>query len=247
MQLVGSLHRYLKREGFRPGWKGAFINPFYIVRRGLFVRIRAIAPEVGGRVLDLGCGSKPYETLFSSASEYVGVDVEQAGHNHANSKVDVFYDGRRLPFADASFDAVVSFETLEHVFNLDEVLDELARVVKPGGTLLVTLPFAWGEHEQPHDCARYTSFGIKAKLAEHGFHTTELHKSGTFVEALAQLWAAYLHLHLAPRWKPAAMAFQLAVIAPVTLSGLVLARILPRRDDFFCNLVIRAERPAAAP
>ena len=83
--------------------------------------------------MDFGCGSKPYESLFVNAKKYIGIDVEVSGHNHKDSKVDVFYDGKTLPFADKSFDAVVCFEVLEHIFNPDEAITEIRRVLKGDG------------------------------------------------------------------------------------------------------------------
>ena len=107
----------------------------------------------------IGCGSKPYENLFVHADKYIGCDVEVSGHNHSDSKIDYFFDGKKLPFSDGTFDAVVSFEVFEHVFNLPEILTEINRVTKEKGTLLISIPFAYGEHEIPYDFARYTSFG----------------------------------------------------------------------------------------
>ena len=55
-------------------------------------------------------------------------------------------------------------QVLEHVFNPDDFVREIARVLKPGGALLLTVPFVWNEHEQPYDYARYSSFGLRAFL-----------------------------------------------------------------------------------
>ncbi|MEI9999016.1 MAG: methyltransferase domain-containing protein [Verrucomicrobiota bacterium] len=66
-----------------------------------------------------------------------------------------------MALPDARFNAVVSTEVLEHLFNYDEILSELWRVLRPNGRLFLTTPFIWPEHEQPYDCARHTSFGLK--------------------------------------------------------------------------------------
>ena len=137
--------------------------------------------------MDLGCGSKLYEGLLSSASSYNGVDVETSGHSHADNKIDVFYDGRVLPFDDCSFDHVVSFETFEHIFNLGEVLTEIWRVVRPGRSLVISLPFGWDEHEAPFDIARYNTFGITAIMERHFFKVGKVIRSNGFVEAVFQL------------------------------------------------------------
>ena len=97
--------KYLKHQSFQPGFLSLFINPFYLVRRPLFKHIRAMAPSLTGKLLDFGCGRKPYQNLFS-VNEYIGVDMEKTGHDHSNSKVDVFYDGKKIPFGDNTFDSL---------------------------------------------------------------------------------------------------------------------------------------------
>src|SRR5690606_7297991 len=176
-------------------------NPVYIARSGLLRSIRLMAPEIGGRVMDVGCGTKPYEKLFSRATEYVGVDLAVSGHDHHDSKVDVFYDGKTLPFPSQSFDAVVCFQVLEHVFNIDELIVEMRRVLKPGGLLLVSLPLTWDEHEIPYDFARYTSFGIKHILSKHHFSVLKLEKTTTYFLTVFHMLIAYLHQHVIPKQK----------------------------------------------
>jgi len=90
--------------------------------------------------LDIGCGSKPYESLFKNVTNYIGVDIESSGHDHTDSKVDLYYDGKKLPFDDNYFDCVVSFEVLEHVFNIEELLSEIKRVMKKGGYGIFLVP-----------------------------------------------------------------------------------------------------------
>jgi SAM-dependent methyltransferase len=67
---------------------------------------------------------------------------------------------------------------LEHVFNPDDFLNEVNRVLKPSGKLLLTVPFVWDEHEQPYDYARYSSFGLRSLLEKHGFSIVKHEKVG---------------------------------------------------------------------
>ncbi len=242
--MLQKLRSRVSREAFYPSWLGVVISPVFIVRRGLHKAILDLSPAVGGSVLDLGCGKKPYESLFSKATSYTGVDIEVSGHDHADSKVDVFYDGKTLPFPDESFDSVVSFEVFEHVFNIEELLGEVLRVLKPGGRFLLTIPFAWEEHEAPYDFARYTSFGIEHVLLKVGFEGVRIVKSSTAVLAMAQLFIAYLAKYVSPQARLAAIAFQLLVIFPLNVvSGLVNA-VLPKQYGFFCNCVVVCEKKA---
>src|SRR5829696_811037 len=149
---------------FRPG----ITNAFYFIRNELYKKIKQYAPQLTGKLLDFGCGSKPYQSLFTNVSEYIGLDYEGAGHSHANERIDVFYNGKTIPFPDAYFDSVFSSEVFEHLFNLEEMIPELKRVMKEQAILFITCPFVWNEHEVPVDYARYTQFALKHLLERNG-------------------------------------------------------------------------------
>ena len=74
---------------------------------------------------------------------------------------------------------VVANEVFEHVFNPLDFLGVIKRVLRPGGMLLMTVPFVWDEHEQPYDFARYSSFGIKSVLEKNGFEIIAQRKTVT--------------------------------------------------------------------
>jgi SAM-dependent methyltransferase len=239
--LVRRLKDRYNRELFLPTAIGILLNPFYIVRKGLASHIRARAQILSGDILDFGCGSKPYESLFQHAKSYVGCDVHISGHDHRGSRIDYYYDGSRLPFSDSQFDCVVSFETFEHVFNLPEILAEIFRVTKPGGVLLASVPFAWGEHEAPFDFGRYTSFGIKSIFERCGYRVEQLDKSTTFFLALVQLFIAYLYGHCSSRrW--ILLTMQIFLFFPITAIGLLANLILPKDDHYYCNVIVVARK-----
>ena len=219
-------------------------NPFYIIRSGLFKPIAKIAPTIKGDILDFGCGSKPYESLFTNANSYIGVDVEVSGHRHKDREVDVFYDGKTIPFPDNRFDAVVCFEVFEHVFNLEEVLAEIRRVLKSNGLLLVSIPFAWDEHEAPYDFARYTSYGIRHILNKNGFDVVELQKTTTYLLAVCQVFIAYLVQYVLPRGRISRKISQLILIFPLTVLSLLLNAVLPKRYEYFSNSVVLSKKIA---
>jgi SAM-dependent methyltransferase len=177
--------RYLMRQSFQPDFISIFINPFYFIRRGLFKGIVKNRDYLYGVMLDFGCGRKPYQNLIQ-VDKYVGVDIEVSGHSHKNSMVDVFYDGRSIPFEANSFDSFLCSEVFEHLFNLSEILNELRRILKHGGKGVITVPFVWPEHEVPYDFGRYSSFGMESILQSHGFRIISMEKSGHFVECLFQ-------------------------------------------------------------
>ena len=162
-------------------------DPLYFMRRGLLQAIRDNAKHLTGRIMDFGCGAKPYLSLFNHVDEYIGVDYQGEGHDHTKEEVDVYYDGRKLPFPDDYFDGILSSEVFEHLFNLDEIMAELNRVLKPGGKMLFTCPFVWNLHEEPVDYARYTPYALSALLTKNGFETIQMQRIGTGYMTLAQM------------------------------------------------------------
>jgi SAM-dependent methyltransferase len=237
--VLNNLKTMLRRATFITSPMSVVVNPAYIIRNGIYQAILSMAPGIKGDVLDFGCGSKPYESLFVNAGSYVGVDVEVSGHNHQRSQVDVYYDGKTLPFPDNHFDAVVAFEVFEHVFSIDEVLGEIRRVLKPGGQILLTIPFAWDEHELPYDFARYTSFGIRHVLERNHFEVRDVRKTTTYFLAVSQMLIAYLAQHVFPvKNTPARAVAQLLFVFPLTLTALALNLILPKRYEYFCNCAV---------
>lgn len=238
----------LQKERFLITPIAIIINPFYIIRNGLFKSISQLAPTLTGDILDFGCGSKPYESLFTHAKSYSGVDIEGAGHDHKHSKIDFFYDGKKLPFSDAEFDAVLCFEVLEHVFNPEDILPEIHRVLKSNGKLLLSVPFAWDEHEVPYDFARYTSYGISSILQKNNFEIVLLTKTTTYFLAISQMFIAYFYQHVLPENRMLRRLLQLLIIFPFTLIFLTLNLLLPKRYEYFCNSVVLAKKctPAKA-
>jgi SAM-dependent methyltransferase len=230
-----------RHESFQPSFWSILINPYYIVRKGLFEGIKANSKNMRGRLLDFGCGSKPYKNLFA-VDEYVGLDIERRGHDHADEEVDVLYDGLVLPFKDGCFDSVFSSEVFEHVFNPENILRELHRVMKPGAAILLTTCFAWDEHEIPWDFARYTSFGLKHLFESAGFEVIVMEKTTRYVETVFQMWNAYISQFVLPSNNYLKLLLAPFVTAPVTIVGMLLSLILPDKRTFYHNNIIVARK-----
>ncbi|MFZ6849237.1 class I SAM-dependent methyltransferase [Undibacterium sp. RuRC25W] len=123
----------------------------------VYQSIREELKQAAGAVLDVGCGSSPYRFLFSAQhTSYTGLDIVDAEKfDYRNSDI-VAFDGTHIPFPDASFDAVLCTEVLEHVQHYQTLVDEIHRVLKPGGHLIVTVPWSARFHYIPYDFFRYT-------------------------------------------------------------------------------------------
>jgi ubiquinone/menaquinone biosynthesis C-methylase UbiE len=146
----------------------------------------AKAQPAGSRVLDVGCGLRPYEPLFAHG-EYVGIDVPDSGREVEGKLADRWFDGRKIPYEDEEFDAVICTQVLEHAVDSDGLLAEMHRVLRRGGRLLVTVPFMWGEHETPYDFRRFSSFGIRAAAERAGFEQIYVERLIRGVEAIRML------------------------------------------------------------
>lgn len=238
--LMAFLKSLIARERFNPRIIGFFINPYFFIRRGLYRGIQSHASKFDGKLLDFGCGTKPYRDLFV-VDEYMGVDIEVSGNHNGNKSVDIYYDGKELPFEDGQFDNIFSSEVFEHVFNINEVLKELNRVCKSKGKLLVTVPFVWDEHEIPYDFGRYTSYGITHLLEQHGFDVLELEKSTTYVQTVFQMWNAYIFQHILIN-RILKAVFTPILITPFTILGSILSFALPSKHGFYNNNIVLAQK-----
>jgi SAM-dependent methyltransferase len=160
---------------------------FPLVRRGIFVAVSQFATSLprSTRILDAGAGNAPYAELFGHC-DYVTADWANSPHGHAAaSNIVAALDA--LPVGDATFDAVLCTEVLEHVRHPEAVLAELGRVLAPGGRLCLTVPFVWPLHEEPYDFFRYTPFALRDLLEAQGFRDITLESTSGYLSTLAQV------------------------------------------------------------
>lgn len=240
-QMFERLRQRISREMYAPTALGMLVNPFFVARRGLRKQIAELAPHVRGKTLDVGCGQQPYAELFTAATDYVGMELDTP-ENRANKRADTFYDGTTFPFADRTFDSVIIFQVIEHVFNPERFLGEVHRVLRTDGTLLLTVPFVWDEHEQPYDYARYSSFGLKHLLESHGFAVVDQRKSVDNVRVIAQLINCYLHKKTTTGNAYVDLLTTMTLMAPVTISGELLSAVLPSNRDLYLDNIVLARR-----
>jgi len=238
--MMSRLKSYYRRQMFFPSCLGIVINPFYFARAGLRDAMIKLAPKLSGRMLDVGCGTKPYRSLFT-VDAYIGLDVDSAS-SRQRGVADQLYGGSAFPFCDESFDSVLCSQVLEHVFNPDCFLGEIARVLKPGGKLLLTVPFVWDEHEQPYDFARYSSFGLRAILENQGLAILQHEKLGADPTVLFQLANAYLFKVTQGLPRSVCFILTVTVMAAINLSGLLARWLLPGNPDLFLDHAVLAEK-----
>jgi SAM-dependent methyltransferase len=225
---------------FNPG----LFHPEYLIRKGLLKAMKEFSRELNGKLMDFGCGSKPYRSLID-VEEYIGVDFKNEGHPHDNEQIDVYYDGKSLPFDNEQFDSVLCSEVFEHIFNLDEVLKEINRVMKKGGKILITCPFVWNEHEVPHDYARYTRFALDDILKRNNFEIIRYEKTGNFITTIGQLRVLYFRVILQEKCRKIFFlrwGYKFFFVLLPNLAAIFFNAILPENDSVYMNNVVLARK-----
>jgi SAM-dependent methyltransferase len=163
------------------------VDEFPLVRRGILAVVSSFAASLapGTRILDAGAGDAPYRELFAHC-DYVTADWANSPHEQAG-RSDILASLDALPVEDASFDAVLCTEVLEHLRAPEAVLAELGRVLVPGGRLCLTVPFVWPLHEEPYDFFRYTPWALREMLQAQGFQDVEVQATSGYLSTLAQV------------------------------------------------------------
>jgi SAM-dependent methyltransferase len=168
----------------------------------LIESLTQLAPHAKGRLLDVGCGEKPYEHIFRPfVDSYVGVEfAETYSQTSASSKpgkADFVYDGKTLPFEDDAFDTILSIQVLEHTPTPGNLLAEMARVMKADGLLILTAPFCFRLHEEPHDYYRYSPHALRFLCEEAGLDVTHLAARGGLFSVVGHKLNSYFALNVA--------------------------------------------------
>ncbi len=184
------------QEGFQPvAVQSPANHPFMFRLRclvdlqlGSIVKyLRPALAQITGCVLDVGAGQSPWRAWLPATTSYKGIDVGYAnefGMDSDRSDI-VYYDGRVMPFGDSTFDNVLCIEVLEHSEDPQLLITEIARVIRPRGTLLLTVPWSARQHHLPHDYHRFTRERLYALFIQNGFESIEIHERGNDIGAIA--------------------------------------------------------------
>ena len=194
---------------------------------------------LGGTVLDLGCGQKPYQPLFGPLVACIGVDHTPLTRADVVAAVD-----RRLPFQDGAFDAVLMAQVMEYLADPGRAIAEIWRVLRPGGVAVISFPFLFNEHG-PHDYLRLSGRAVETLFADFGIRCLE--RQGGIGSTLAILLLNWLHVSLNRTFllrlaRPFLLPVWLPFCAVVNLAALVLDR-LDVTNVFYSNVFVVLEKP----
>lgn len=210
------------------------VHPQWFVRSVQRNRLRHLH-YLQGDVLDIGCADRSLAKCLPQGCRYVGLDYYATVAAFYSTCPDVFGDACALPVRSACMDGVMLFEVLEHVPDPQKVLAEIARVLRPGGVLLVSVPFMYPIHNAPFDFHRFTRHGLEHALNAHGFDVEIIQprlralEVGGLVMALA-LGDACLGIWRRYPWASPILPFLGMLVLLGNLLTWTLARLLPGSD-----------------
>ena len=199
-----------------------------------FLRQAASAAPAGARVLDAGAGDGRYGYLFAH-TRYEATDFAQVNKEYRLDQLDFIADLQAIPAANESYDLIICSQVLEHVKEPKIVLAQLYRVLKPGGTLWLSTPLFFAEHEAPHDYFRYTQYGLRYLLESTGFVIVRIDWLEGYYGTLAyQSLSAALALPVLPRQFGGGVVGLVAGLSalglkPLLAIGSILATFLDQR------------------
>lgn len=191
--ITPGMHR---QEGFQPiAVESPAARPLLFAMRCLVdlqlctivKELRPAIAQVKGSVLDVGAGQSPWRAWLPPAAKYQGIDVGYASEFGMDGGLPdvVYYDGRVMPFGEALFDCALCVEVLEHSEDPELLISEIARVLRPGGTLLLTVPWSARQHHLPHDYHRFSRGRLEALLGKYGFTELDIRERGNDISAIA--------------------------------------------------------------
>jgi SAM-dependent methyltransferase len=146
----------------------------------------------GQIVLDAGAGESRHRVHFDRGL-YVALDAGYGDKDWDYSKLDICGDLENIPLLNDSVDCVLCMVVLEHTRNPRKVLLEFARVLKPGGMLVMVVPFLWEEHQAPHDYFRFTRYGVQLLFESSPFRVDLARPIGGFFWLCARRSIALLN------------------------------------------------------
>lgn len=193
------------------GW----LNPSYINTKTMNADILISSKYAKGRLLDIGCGTKPYYSIFKDiVDKYVGLEnpiltkVTPSGIGKreldTNGLIQItekekrpvlFGNGQNLPFKSESFDTVLCTEVIEHIPEPQKIMSEISRVLRKNGVLILTAPFVIGHHQQPYDYYRFTKYGLSYLSKTNGLEPIVIKPHHGFLALLGLLFSSCLYFN----------------------------------------------------
>lgn len=182
--------KFEKRQG---AWRPSR-NPRELARTSrvssslaLHVLEGALKRHAHGHLADFGCGKVPFYGIYADLVEKVTC-IDWPNSAHESSHIDIEAD-LNCPIAvdDAAFDSIFCSSVLEHIWDHRMMWREMVRSLKPGGTIIMGVPFIYGLHEVPYDYFRWTRYAFEKACEENGLEVIELEPYGGGIDVVVDL------------------------------------------------------------
>lgn len=202
---------------------------------------KALEKHGKGVLLDVGCGTKPAKSLMPEAVRWhLGMDLKT--FSDIRPEAEAYASMMALPLAEAAVDTVLCNDVLEHVPDPESALGELYKVLKPDGSIIITVPLLWHLHEQPHDFQRFTRYGLENLLCKAGFTDIQVQPLSGFCATFAQLGSYFLHGFSGGVFNP--LTWLAWLFGHLLQLGGWLANTVERRDIFTMEYLATARKPS---
>lgn len=224
------------------------IHPQWLVFVNGQMTVAGILQQLSGRVLDIGCGDRWVESKLNPQCQYLGLDYPSTVALGYQGRPHLFADGQSLPLKDACMDAIVMLDVIEHIPQPAKAVAEATRVLKPGGTLIIQVPFLYPLHDEPYDFQRWTEHGLNELMRAHGLECQRIDHHGAPIETATALGAIALTKAVldALRNKRLSVLFAPLLISAIPLlnmAGWLLARLMPSSRFMPLSYIIVAKKP----
>jgi len=220
----------------------SFLNWYYLKKE----MKNAAQNDISGVCLDIGSGNSPYKSLLN-VTQYISVDKqEHSATSYKKNENEINADAKDLPFEANYADSVILNQVLEHIDDFDTVLSEIARVLKSGGKLIISVPFIYHIHAEPNDYFRFSEYGIQHIMKKHKFQVKRFHYLGytgtTLVSILnAFLWQVFAkNIYLKLLRNTLLLPFLLGLFTCNNILGLLLDQI--KMKKFSPNYLLICEK-----
>ncbi len=179
-----ALTRRVKQAIARPNF--ARVGPVHF--QPLEWELEPVLEFMHGRLLNAGCGNRDLVGLFraNGISEVVNYDISSSLPDAICGSLE------QMPFGDKSFDSILCNAVLEHVVYIDEVMNELARVLRVGGHAVISIPFLQPFHACPTDFRRFTGDGMRQLATSRGLEVVAVYPVHSITQTVC--WIIWQHL-----------------------------------------------------
>jgi SAM-dependent methyltransferase len=230
----------LRRTPLHPQW--------LLATRASSIPEISIASITGGSVLDIGCADRWPEPRLAPACHYIALDYPATGRDLYGARPDIFATASQLPLQDGSVGTVLLFEVVEHLSHPRLAFEEIARVLQPGGRLLLTMPFLYPIHDAPHDYQRLTVHGLARDITAAGLILDRVKPSLGSAETaglIACLALGGMAMQAIERRRATTVLIPLIAVAipVINLLAWVAGRVMPSWDAVSAGYELVAHKP----